>query len=344
MTALEELYLNGWNSNVSKSNESTDFCLPSLHNLQSLKILERGNYQIKNLDTFRQCLSLTELDCSKCGISDVEALANLENLERLNISDNEISDLNPLKKLTNLIALNADKNNISDITALSGLGSLKELRLDSNLISDITALSGLVSLESLHLSSNNISDVRALGNLLKLESLTTEDNPIQDYSPIYNLPGYKEKNYWQIHNRNESIKEDAKPEVKYGRKDGFRYSISDGEATILGYGWQDDKLIIPKIVEDCPVTKIADRAFEGTDFLKRVNLPDSLIEIICGAFMDCQSLTDVYFLCHNVDIGISAFDGCGKFTIHCHEGSSAHDFAVETERPFKIISNNHYTN
>ncbi len=62
--------------------------------------------------------SLTVLEASGRGISDISILANLTNLGYLVLGNNNISDISPLAGLTNLELLSLWYNNISDVSAL----------------------------------------------------------------------------------------------------------------------------------------------------------------------------------------------------------------------------------
>jgi hypothetical protein len=85
------------------------------------------------------------------------------------------------------------------------------------------------------------------------------------------------------------------------------------------------------------ITFIDLHAFTGCAKLASVTIAASVKSISGDAFMNCRALTDVYFLSHDVNIAPYAFDGCGVFTVHCYEGSTAHDFAIETNRPIVFI-------
>jgi internalin A len=122
--------------------------------------------------------SLTELDLSGGGISDLKPLSGLTKLTGLYLSDNKISDLKPLSGLTNLTYLGLYKNKISDLQPLSGLTKLTQLELDLNKISNVKPLAGLSQLKVLSLQDNQISDPKPLYNLSKLSSVCLFNNKI----------------------------------------------------------------------------------------------------------------------------------------------------------------------
>ena len=59
----------------------------------------------------------------------------------------------------------------------------------------------------------------------------------------------------------------------------FKYRLDSGNVTITGYTGKDSSVTIPAEIENCPVTSIADRAFEGCSFLNTLNLPEGLKQI-----------------------------------------------------------------
>ena len=107
-------------------------------------------------------LTLTSLDASGQGISDLTGLEHATNLQMLNLSDNQISDVTPLSTLTNL----------------------QELDLTNNQIINVAPLAALVSLENLHLQGNSLDDTSPLANLPNL----TVDIPITPSKPEVSIP------------------------------------------------------------------------------------------------------------------------------------------------------------
>jgi len=77
--------------------------------------------------------------------------------------------------------------------------------------------------------------------------------------------------------------------------ENLRYSIEDGEVTILGLikDSQLEELVIPEQIEGCPVTKIAKSAFTGNSVIKTVKMPDSIIEVGESTFRSCSSLETI---------------------------------------------------
>ena len=78
--------------------------------------------------------TLTRLELSNAGISDLTRLEFATNLTQLSLDFNNISDISPLRGLTNLTSLSLSGNNISDISPLSGLTKLTWLNLRGNIL------------------------------------------------------------------------------------------------------------------------------------------------------------------------------------------------------------------
>ncbi len=77
---------------------------------------------------------------------------------------------------------------------------------------------------------------------------------------------------------------------------------------VVGIGtFSKRELIIPGTYNGLPVTEIGREAFEGSEILRNVVIPDSVVKIGVGAFANCRSLTRVTFGNGLVEIEDSAF-------------------------------------
>ena len=121
--------------------------------------------------------SVTRLDLSGIGLSNLGDLRQLTGLERLYLNDNAISDLSPLSGLASLRVLNLEYNDISDLGPLAGLSSLNRLMLRGNRVQDVAPLSGLQALWWLDLQDNAVMDAAPLLGLEGLEYLDLTGNP-----------------------------------------------------------------------------------------------------------------------------------------------------------------------
>lgn len=91
--------------------------------------------------------TLTALDLSGRGLSDIGFLARAVNLEELDLSGNEISDISPLASLTKLKRLDLSGNQIADANVLLAMGALEWIDVSGNPIEDWTALDYLGNVE-----------------------------------------------------------------------------------------------------------------------------------------------------------------------------------------------------
>ncbi|MDO4543824.1 MAG: leucine-rich repeat protein [Clostridia bacterium] len=90
----------------------------------------------------------------------------------------------------------------------------------------------------------------------------------------------------------------------------YRYVIADGEVTITGYRAQFDEMSIPAVIEDLPVTGIADYAFSEAANVKKFILPEGIKRIGEYAFSECSRLTEVQMGAAVELIGENAFYEC----------------------------------
>ena len=135
--------------------------------------------------------TLTRLEASEAGISNLTGLEHATNLTVLKFDNNSISDISALANLTNLIALHLWRNSVSDLSPLAGLTKLTGLYLGGSSASDLSPLAGLTNLESLFLDSNGISNLSALAGLTKLTRLAVNNNSVSDLSPLVGLTNLK---------------------------------------------------------------------------------------------------------------------------------------------------------
>lgn len=96
--------------------------------------------------------------------------------------------------------------------------------------------------------------------------------------------------------------------------DGYIYVKSDSEVKICGYNGSETELSVPNMIDDMPVTAIADDAFNGNKKLVSVSVPVSVVSIGTRAFYDCTALKTVVLSslasAQLVSVGDYAFAGC----------------------------------
>lgn len=116
----------------------------------------------------------------------------------------------------------------------------------------------------------------------------------------------------------------------------YRYTLENGQATLCAYLGTETHVTVPRELNGCPVTAIADHAFRATG-VERVTLPDTLREIGWFAFAHCPGLTAVTLPPSVESIGYGAFDGCPALTLRCAPDSYAEQYAVSFGLSFTYI-------
>lgn len=91
----------------------------------------------------------------------------------------------------------------------------------------------------------------------------------------------------------------------------FMYSISGGEATIIGCDTKaTGDLFIPSTLEECPVTEISLYSFAQCESITGISIPDSVKKIGDCAFSDCTALKNVIIGKGLEKLGNSVFSNC----------------------------------
>lgn len=94
--------------------------------------------------------------------------------------------------------------------------------------------------------------------------------------------------------------------------DGLEFELTANGYTVAGYHGSSREVIIPRIYNGQPVTKISDSAFYNAWNLTKVVIPDSVTVIGKNAFSGDDYLTDVTIPDSIVLIDDSAFSGCTR--------------------------------
>ncbi|MBQ9745097.1 MAG: leucine-rich repeat protein, partial [Clostridia bacterium] len=90
----------------------------------------------------------------------------------------------------------------------------------------------------------------------------------------------------------------------------FEFTLSDGEYIVSDFMNNASTVIIPSTYKNLPVTGISDYAFSFNGLLKRIAIPDSIIEIGHHSFYKCESLEYIILPDSVVSIGTAAFSEC----------------------------------
>lgn len=109
----------------------------------------------------------------------------------------------------------------------------------------------------------------------------------------------------------------------------FRYTVTDGRATVTGYSGKSSAVAVPTTLGGAPVTAIADRAFENNLNLTSLTLPEGVTNVGWFACSGCVFLQSVTLPESVERIEYGAFQNCPSgLTIICANGSYAEKYAV----------------
>lgn len=96
--------------------------------------------------------------------------------------------------------------------------------------------------------------------------------------------------------------------------DKFVYQVEDDRVIIYAYKGKDENVKIPSEYNGKPVTKIDESAFENCDFIKSVEIPDSVTSIGMFAFHGCTALESVKLSNALTQLNESLFADCESLT------------------------------
>lgn len=102
--------------------------------------------------------------------------------------------------------------------------------------------------------------------------------------------------------------------------DRFTYKIINGnQVAIIGFtsDYTPHDVVVPAVIEECPVVEISDSAFYHCSQLKTVTIPTSVTKIGKMAFSGCAQLAEVKYADNTAnvkEIDAYAFAYCAKLT------------------------------
>ena len=111
-------------------------------------------------------------------------------------------------------------------------------------------------------------------------------------------------------------------------EESYSYTLYGGNATIVSYLGNQTDLVIPTTLEECPVTKIADHAFENNTAITSIVIPEGVSEIGWFAFGGCVALKEITLPVGVISIQYGAFENHhSDLVIVCSKDSYAYEYA-----------------
>lgn len=94
-------------------------------------------------------------------------------------------------------------------------------------------------------------------------------------------------------------------------QDDFLFGLDVvNEYEVIKYYGRDSEVTIPKTINDANVTKIRGYAFSENGVIKKVNIPETVVDIFNNSFEKCSLLSEIEFPEVCTAIGNFAFNGC----------------------------------
>ncbi len=161
---------------------------------ENLEAAVRSSLGREDRPLFRSdLLTITHLDLSGAGITDLEGIDQLRRLAYLNLENNDLTVLPDLSRLSMLKELNLRDNGLTNIDPNSLPRSLNLLNLRGNKLETAVALEHLIDLEKLNLRDNSLTGLEPLAGLTGLRYLNLRGNSsLGDISPLGSLANLEE--------------------------------------------------------------------------------------------------------------------------------------------------------
>lgn len=124
-----------------------------------------------------------------------------------------------------------------------------------------------------------------------------------------------------------TVEETTQPDPEPVVQDGLTYHFHNGEAYVGVYSGDATEIYVASEVNGYPVRYVDADAFRDCQNLKKLYIPEGVVEIGENALYNCTSLSQIVLPSTLTKIGQGAFDYCPAFTIVGQEGTYAQQFA-----------------
>ena len=327
-------------------------------------VLPKNLTQI-NVGLFRKCTSLETIELPKTvTFIDAEAFEGCSSLKEITIPDGveEIYD-DTFDNCTALTKINLP----ASVTAIASgafgsCTSLESINLDN--ISSIGkfAFYNCTGLTELTLGENPVDISRkAFSGCSNITKVTVKNSETS-----LDSTGLAELENLSIYGHINSVAQlfaDKNDIPFYDLKTGERIInewVVDNEGVVWGYKGNETDIVIPREVNGIAINKIGENAFANSK-ITSVEMEDNIQSVDDDAFIDCESLRSVklsksmeslpgcFSGCGSLEyisipsniksIYVYAFYSCKNVVIHCAEGSTAQEYAVNNNISYVIDEN-----
>lgn len=327
-------------------------------------VLPKNLTQI-NVGLFRKCTSLETIELPKTvTFIDAEAFEGCSSLKEITIPDGveEIYD-DTFDNCTALTKINLP----ASVTAIASgafgsCTSLESINLDN--ISSIGkfAFYNCTGLTELTLGENPVDISRkAFSGCSNITKVTVKNSETS-----LDSTGLAELENLSIYGHINSVAQlfaDKNDIPFYDLKTGERIInewVVDNEGVVWGYKGNETDIVIPREVNGIAINKIGENAFANSK-ITSVEMEDNIQSVDDDAFIDCESLRSVklsksmesipgcFSGCGSLEyisipsniksIYLYAFYSCKNVVIHCAEGSTAQEYAINNNISYVIDEN-----
>lgn len=124
-----------------------------------------------------------------------------------------------------------------------------------------------------------------------------------------------------------TVEETTQPDPEPIVQDGLTYRFQNGEAYVGDCADEITEVYVASEVNGYPVRYVDADAFRDCQNLRKLYIPEGVVEIGENALYNCTSLSQIVLPSTLTKIGQGAFDYCPPFTIVGQEGTFAQQFA-----------------